>query len=75
MKPYSESTHEIIDEEVKKIVDECYERTEKLILEKKELIGNLAEELLSLETLNLRDIVRVLGDRPFGMKDNLKEDL
>ena len=24
LKPYSESTNEIIDEEVRKIVDECY---------------------------------------------------
>lgn len=24
LKPYSESTNEIIDDEVKKIVDECY---------------------------------------------------
>lgn len=38
LKPYSESTHEIIDEEVKRIVDECYARTKALLESKKDLI-------------------------------------
>lgn len=38
MKPYSESTNEIIDEEVKKVVDECYEKTRELLESKKHLI-------------------------------------
>jgi len=38
VKPYSEATSEIIDEEVKKIVDECYQRTKELLTSKKDLI-------------------------------------
>lgn len=38
LKPYSDSTNEIIDEEVRKIVMECYEITKKLLESKKELI-------------------------------------
>ena len=38
VKPYSEFTNEIIDEEVRKVVDECYERTRELLLSKKDLI-------------------------------------
>ena len=38
VKPYSEYTGEVIDEEVRQIVKDCYQRTENLILEKKELI-------------------------------------
>jgi len=38
MRPYSDATSEIIDEEVKAVVDMCYERTKKLLEEKKELI-------------------------------------
>ena len=33
IKPYSESTNEIIDEEVKKVVDECYIKTRELLEE------------------------------------------
>ncbi len=35
----------------------------------------MAEELLSKETIGLTDIVRVLGPRPFDMKENVKEYL
>jgi len=38
LKPYSEHTNEIIDEEVRRIVFECYERTKVLLESKKELI-------------------------------------
>lgn len=37
-KPFSESTNEIIDEEVKRVVDECYETTRKILTEKADLI-------------------------------------
>ena len=36
MKPYSDETNEIIDEEVKKVVDDCYLQTKELIESKKE---------------------------------------
>jgi ATP-dependent Zn protease len=38
LKPYSESTQEIIDEEVKKVVDDCYKEVKTLLESKKELI-------------------------------------
>jgi ATP-dependent Zn protease len=38
VKPYSEETHELIDESIKRIVDECYERTREILLSKRELI-------------------------------------
>lgn len=37
-KPYSESTNEVIDEEVRRIVDECYVRTKTILGSKKDLI-------------------------------------
>ena len=38
IKPYSEGTNEIIDEEIKVIVDKCYQETKDLLMSKKELI-------------------------------------
>ena len=35
----------------------------------------LAEELLAKESINLPSIIKVLGDRPFPMKESLKEYL
>ena len=36
---------------------------------------SLAEELLRKETVNLMDIVKVLGERPFPLKESLREYL
>uniref|UniRef100_A0AAV1T6X0 AAA+ ATPase domain-containing protein n=1 Tax=Peronospora matthiolae TaxID=2874970 RepID=A0AAV1T6X0_9STRA len=65
-KPYSDKTSEVMDEEVQKIVQNAYERTKQLLMEKKAQLHELAEELLQHETINHSDIVRVLGPRPFG---------
>jgi len=46
-----------------------------LLESKKELIEQLAEKLLEKETLSLPEIVEVLGQRPFKMKDSLKDYL
>lgn len=37
-KPYSEATAELIDQEVRELVDSAYQRTLKLITEKRELV-------------------------------------
>ena len=38
VKPYSDSTNEVIDEEVRRIVFECYDKTKELLESKRELI-------------------------------------
>lgn len=65
-KMYSEQTAQVMDEEVQKIVNDAYERTKQLLADKKDVLHNLAEDLLKNETINHSDIVRVLGPRPFG---------
>jgi spore coat polysaccharide biosynthesis protein SpsF (cytidylyltransferase family) len=35
----------------------------------------LAEELLAKESIGLPDIIRILGDRPFPMKESVREYL
>lgn len=37
-KPYSEATAELIDQEVRELVDSAYQRTLKLITEKRDLV-------------------------------------
>lgn len=74
-KPYSEETNQIIDEEINRIISETYKASRELLESKKELIEKLAERLLEKETLSLPEIVEVLGERPFKMKDSLKDYL
>jgi len=35
----------------------------------------MAEELLDKESLNLPDLVRILGQRPFPLKESIREYL
>jgi len=64
-KPYSESTAQIIDQEVKKIIDEAYERTRGILVEKREQLEAIAQELLQKEVIFKDDLVRLIGERPF----------
>jgi cell division protease FtsH len=64
-KPYSDYTAKIIDEEVKKIVQECYERTKDLLKDKRQELEIIAQELLSKEILFQYDLERLIGKRPF----------
>ena len=72
-KPYSESTAQIIDEEVKKIIDEAYQRTKKLLQGKKEELEILAKELLEKEILYQSDLEKLIGKRPFDTKTTYEE--
>ncbi|CCH55520.1 ATP-dependent metalloprotease FtsH [Fibrisoma limi BUZ 3] len=64
-KPYSEETAKHIDEEVRKIVDQAYNRTKELLSEKREALDIIAKELLEKEILYQNDLERLIGKRPF----------
>ena len=48
-----------IDLEVRKIIDECYDRTRQILTEQKELLTNIAEALLAEETLTYEQIMYI----------------
>jgi len=74
-KPFSDSLAQIMDEEAKKIVDEAYLRTKKLLLERSDELIGVAEKLLERETINQDDIIAIVGERPFDSADNFQEIL
>ncbi len=61
---YSEETAVKIDQEVKRIVIEQYERARQIILENREALDRLARELLVRETLDSVQIRRVVAGLP-----------
>jgi AFG3 family protein len=73
-KPYSEETSKIIDQEVRKLIDEAYEKTKKLLQEKKGDVEKLAEALLDREVLFQSDVEALIGKRPFEEKKPLTDD-
>ena len=65
-KPYSEKTAEIIDEEVKKLIDSAYVRTKKLLSDHKPELDKLASRLLEKEVIFKEDLEEIFGVRKWG---------
>jgi cell division protease FtsH len=65
-KPYSERTSEIIDNEVKDLIDETYKKAKELLIENKEKLHILAERLLTREVIFTDDLEEILGKRKFS---------
>lgn len=64
-KPYSEATAELIDREVRSIIQAQYQRAKDLLSEHIVALNALAEELLKKEVLFKDDLERIIGKRPF----------
>jgi len=69
-KPYSEATSQMIDEEVRSIIDQAYTRTKELLTERRHELEVIAKELLEKEVLLQDDLERLVGKRPFGGQTN-----
>jgi cell division protease FtsH len=72
-KPYSDQTAELIDDEVRVLISEVYERTKNLLLEKQDGLIKIAEKLLEKEILFQTDLEEILGKRPFTNKTTYDE--
>lgn len=73
-KPYSEETSRLIDEEVRKLIEDAYLKTKELLTEKREQVEKLAEALLEKEVLFQSDVENLIGKRPFEEKKVLQVD-
>ena len=69
-KPYSEATAEKIDREVKKIIDDAYQRTMGLLSKHQNELEIIAKELLEKEIIFQADLERLIGKRPFEHQTN-----
>jgi hypothetical protein len=74
--PYSEATSELIDAEVRCIVEESHREADRLLAEHREQLEALAQALLKAESLNekeLRDVTRL--SEPPGHKEDTSSRL
>jgi cell division protease FtsH len=67
---HSGTTQKIIDDEVKKIVDEGYARAKQILTDKNEDLHRLAQGLLEYETLTGDQIRRVIAGEPLNTPDD-----
>lgn len=58
---YSEDTAQRIDQEVKRIVNDNYARADKILVEQKQKLLEIADALLARETLDGEQVKRILG--------------
>ncbi len=70
-KPYSEKTAELIDEEVKLLIDEQYDRALKVLKDNAEGHSQLAKLLLEREVIFSEDLENIFGKRPWDAKKEL----
>jgi cell division protease FtsH len=74
-KRYGEDTARLIDEEVKRIVNEAHNATRDLLIANREKLEQMATELLKREVLTYKDIEDILGKRPNMDDANTNHDL
>jgi len=68
---FSEETARTIDQEVKKIIDECYNEAIKILTREKDFLAHMAETLLDTETLDFEEMEIVhtcIKNRRLGRK-------
>jgi AFG3 family protein len=73
-KPYSEKTAQLIDEEVKLMIDAAYVKTKNLLINNQEKLSKLAEALLTKEVIFKEDLEEIFGKRTFA-KDIVENTL
>jgi cell division protease FtsH len=68
-KPFSEKTAETIDAEVHQMLETAYQRAKALLLENRDKLDKLAEQLISREVIFREDLENIYGKRPFEEED------
>ena len=77
-KPYSEKTAELIDSEIKELIDTAFTRAKDILIKNSAGHKQLAELLLEREVIFTEDMENIFGARPWGKKKDdenpLKDD-
>lgn len=74
-RPYSDETARLIDEEVKNLIAEQYDRAKAILTENLEKMKELADILVEKEVIFADDVERIFGKRPWKSRaDELSEE-
>ena len=68
IRPYSERTAEVIDDEVKTMVNEQYDRAKQILSEYSSQHNQLADLLIEKEVIFAEDVERIFGKRPWASR-------
>ncbi len=73
-KEHSGHTQKLIDDKVRELVDEGYERAKAILTDKSEDLERLAQGLLEYETLTGNEIQKVIAGEPLNRGDDDEDD-
>jgi cell division protease FtsH len=63
-RPYSDATAALIDQDVQRLLDDAHTRAREILTRSRAQLDQVAQELLSAETLYAVDLARILGPQP-----------
>jgi len=64
LKPYSEETSQMMDEEVRRIIQNAYDRTVTILTQQRDSLEKLAQTLFEKEVIGAEELSNILGERP-----------
>ena len=76
-KPYSDQTAQLIDDEVKKLIQEAHQRATELMHQYKEQVELMAQMLIRFETLDAEDVAAIMELKfdPETKEKKIRDDL
>lgn len=72
-KNYSEEIAAAIDREMKRIMDDSFEKSKQIVAEHRELLDKIAKALLEKETIEGEAFVELIGEKPKSDKNETEE--
>jgi cell division protease FtsH len=76
---YSDETSKRIDEEVKRIIDECYTKAAKILEENRDILESMKNALMEYETIDADQVADLMARRPVrpprDYSDNDSDDI
>ncbi len=67
---YSEEIAKAIDQEIRKTIDNCYQKAQDILEKERDKLENLAQALLEQETLDADEIKALVGGKPLPLKES-----
>lgn len=72
VKPYSDDTAKVIDDEVSKMIEEQYQRALQILTDNQDKLQRLAEKLLEKEVIFKEDLIEIFGKRPWDKEETVE---
>ena len=73
-KPLAEETQRKIDMETRKIIDECYKRAEKILVDNRDILESMCAALMKYETIDSSQIDELMERKPVSSPEGWGDD-